>query len=348
MAITMNGQTFRTLDDELYLNGKRVIGAYADGTLAYPDNTPAVIKFASAHTCDTFARWDNDTVHYNRYCSAFSGKMLVSVLFPSYATSEKKPLIGINQEEPSATYRHAKYAPMSWMTYSSTDFTRFKGGVHGDDFKTCLSTHSEIALQFSAELNETYVSQQYRYRLYQNSIEAITDKLSGGLTLHFDYHEGIIEIPQVYTKSDIIVVDPREITLGSSIETYSGRTYVSTYGIRIAVGLTTLTGGGGDPYYSREESRKYWAPRFTVMAVLGRTGETVTVPIGMFFVDTVIYPNIAYVRRSSRFSDSLVLSYRVSAGYQYTDVYNVYEFTQWPTATDADLHATIAELGSLT
>lgn len=38
MAITVGGVTYRTLDDVLYLNGKRVTEAHVDGVLVYPDD----------------------------------------------------------------------------------------------------------------------------------------------------------------------------------------------------------------------------------------------------------------------------------------------------------------------
>jgi hypothetical protein len=50
MAITMNGQTFRTLDDELYLNGQRIVAAHADGTLVYPETTRHVARISGSYS----------------------------------------------------------------------------------------------------------------------------------------------------------------------------------------------------------------------------------------------------------------------------------------------------------
>lgn len=53
MAITMNGQTFRTLDDELYLNGKRIVAAHAGGTLVYPDAGEHASKISGSFSYDS-------------------------------------------------------------------------------------------------------------------------------------------------------------------------------------------------------------------------------------------------------------------------------------------------------
>ena len=52
MAITMNGQTFRTLDDELYLNGQRIVAVHADGTLVYPEGEDQMAKVSGGFTYD--------------------------------------------------------------------------------------------------------------------------------------------------------------------------------------------------------------------------------------------------------------------------------------------------------
>lgn len=342
MAITMNGRTFRTLSDTLYLDGKRIIGAYAEDTLVYPDNTHDVIKFASAHTCDTLARWDDDSgSDYNRYCHSFNGKLLVASLFPPSSVTNLRPYICINKGTNQA---HAKYAPMSNSPYASQDFASFKGGNHIEDYSTCLSTHSEIAMQITSDF---YGSKIYQYRRYQNSIQAITGLLASGLTLHFDYHEGFTDPVTTATRNDVIVLDPREVTLGSCTETYGSSTYESTYGIRVFAGYSYLSSSVTTWNLS---AYFYVAPRFVVQVVLRTsTNREVFVPIGTFFVDTVIYPDIRYIRVSSRWSEGIDMSYTLSSPRRYyTDKYSVYEFTRWPTATDADRHATIAELGSLT
>ena len=342
MAITMNGQTFRTLSDTLYLDGKRIIGAYAEDTLVYPDNTHDVIKFASAHTCDTLARWDDDSgSDYNRYCHSFNGKLLVASLFPPSSVTNLRPYICINKGTNTA---HARYAPMSNSPYASQDFASFEGGNHIDDYATCLSTHSEIAMQVTADFRGNNI---YQYGRYQNSIQAITSLLANGITLHFDYHEGFTDQVEPGSRSDVIVLDPREVTLGSCTETYGSSTYESTYGIRVFAGYSYL-----GPSMSTRTDKAYFyaAPWFVVQVVLRTsTNREAIVPIGTLFVDTVIYPNVRYIRASSRWSEGIDMGYTLwSPRRYYTDKYSVYEFTRWPTATDADRHATIAELGSLT
>ena len=52
MAIELNGQTFTTLSDELYLNGKRIVAAHVDGTRVYPDTTDRMAKMHGSFSYD--------------------------------------------------------------------------------------------------------------------------------------------------------------------------------------------------------------------------------------------------------------------------------------------------------
>jgi hypothetical protein len=231
---------------------------------------------------------------------------------------------------------------MSNWPYSSQDFASFKGGNHIEDYATCLSTHSEIAMQVKADFYGYNVQQ---YTRYKNSIQALMSLLANGITLHFDYHEGFTESVTTSSRSDILVVDPREKTLGSCTETYDGRIYESTYGIRVFAGLSYVVSGNvttknSDAYF-------YATPWFVVQAVLTSPDRKSTPPLGTFFIDTVIYPDIRYIRTSSRYGEINLGMTVTPPRRTYTDKYRVYEFTSWPTATDADRHATIAELDSL-
>jgi hypothetical protein len=194
--------------------------------------------------------------------------------------------------------------------------------------------------------SDFYGSEIYQYRRYYNSIQAITGLLANGITLHFDYHEGFTEPVTTVSREDVIVLDPRDVTLGSCTETYSGDTYTSTYGIRLFAGRSHTVSGN---VTSRSlEAYLYVAPWFVVQVLLTSPTRRAVAPLGTFFVDTVIYPDIRYIRTSSRYDViNLSMSQWPSNRY-YTDKYRVYEFTYWPRATDADRHATIAELGSLT
>lgn len=55
MAITMNGRTFRTLSDGLYLNGRKVVLARVGNTKVYPDD--ALAKVNGSHT------WQSNHTH---------------------------------------------------------------------------------------------------------------------------------------------------------------------------------------------------------------------------------------------------------------------------------------------
>lgn len=78
MAITMNGQTFRTLDDELYLNGKRIVAAHADGTLVYPDAGEHASKISGSFSYDSFHVHNGDASKSAVLQSSVSNSLSIS------------------------------------------------------------------------------------------------------------------------------------------------------------------------------------------------------------------------------------------------------------------------------
>jgi len=61
MAITMSGRTFRTLDDELYLNGKRIAMAHVNDTLVYPEGSYIARLDGSIHADGTHSHVESST-----------------------------------------------------------------------------------------------------------------------------------------------------------------------------------------------------------------------------------------------------------------------------------------------
>lgn len=78
MAITMNGQTFTTLSDELYLNGQRIVAAHAGGTLVYPDAGEHASKISGSFSYDSSHVHNGDASESAVLQSSVSNSLSVS------------------------------------------------------------------------------------------------------------------------------------------------------------------------------------------------------------------------------------------------------------------------------